>query len=64
MSTTRPILKGAVSIGDAADGESDYYFIEANEAEQALGRILEPVRQRIPNALILIPFAIFKFSAP
>src|SRR5258708_30618055 len=46
------------------DGESDYYFIEANEPELALGRILELVRQRIPKRFDLDPIRDIQILCP
>ena len=40
---------------DAGDGESDFFFVPAEDPEQAVERILTLVRERIPNRFGLDP---------
>src|SRR5258706_8617772 len=64
VSMAHRINKGELPDFGKPDGESDYYFIEANEPELALGRILELVRQRIPKRFDLDPIRDIQILCP
>jgi exodeoxyribonuclease V alpha subunit len=49
------INKGELPDFAKPEGDSDYYFIEANEPEKAIAVILELVRERIPKRFGLDP---------
>ena len=49
------INKGELPDFEKPEGESDYYFVEANEPERAVGVIMELVRERIPKRFGLDP---------
>ncbi len=46
------------------EGESDYYFVEANEPEKAVAVILELVRERIPKRFGLDPIHDIQILCP
>jgi exodeoxyribonuclease V alpha subunit len=46
------------------EGESDYYFVEANEPEKAVAVILELVRERIPKRFGLDPIRDIQILCP
>ena len=45
------------------EAESDFYFVEADDAETAVPRIIELVKTPSPVVLVSIPSAMSKFSA-
>ncbi len=49
VTTAHRIDKGELPELSKQPGESDFYFVEANEPEQAVPKILELVRNRIPR---------------
>jgi exodeoxyribonuclease V alpha subunit len=58
------INKGELPDFDRPEGESDYYFVEANEPEQAAALILELVRERIPKRFGLDPIRDIQVLCP
>jgi exodeoxyribonuclease V alpha subunit len=58
------INKGELPDFTKPDGESDYYFIEAGEPEQAAAVILELVRERIPKRFGLDPIRDIQVLCP
>jgi exodeoxyribonuclease V alpha subunit len=58
------INKGELPDFTKPDGDSDYYFIEAGEPEQATGVILELVRERIPKRFGLDPIRDIQVLCP
>src|SRR3974377_1219109 len=58
------INKGELPDFTKPDGDSDYYFIEAGEPEQAVAIILELVRERIPKRFGLDPIRDIQVLCP
>ncbi len=58
------INKGELPDFAKPEGDSDYYFIEAGEPEQATGVILELVRERIPKRFGLDPIRDIQVLCP
>ena len=55
VSNAHRINAGRMPEFDAGDGESDFYFVPAEDPEQAVERILALVRERIPRRFGLDP---------
>ncbi|MFZ1108671.1 MAG: ATP-dependent RecD-like DNA helicase, partial [Rhodomicrobium sp.] len=58
------INKGELPDFEKPEGESDYYFVEANEPERAVGVIMELVRERIPKRFGLDPIRDIQILCP
>ena len=58
------INKGELPDFAKPEGDSDYYFIEAGEPEQAIAVILELVRERIPKRFGLDPIRDIQVLCP
>ena len=58
------INKGEMPEFEKPEGESDYYFVEANEPERALDVIMELVRERIPKRFGLDPIRDIQILCP
>jgi exodeoxyribonuclease V alpha subunit len=58
------INKGEMPEFEKPEGESDYYFVEANEPERAVDVIMELVRQRIPKRFGLDPIRDIQILCP
>ena len=58
------INKGELPEFEKPEGESDYYFVEANEPEQAVPVIMELVRERIPKRFGLDPIRDIQILCP
>jgi putative SOS response-associated peptidase YedK len=58
------INKGELPEFEKPEGESDYYFVEANEPERAVGVIMELVRERIPKRFGLDPIRDIQILCP
>ena len=59
-----PYQKGELPEFEKPEGESDYYFVEANEPERAIGVIMELVRERIPKRFGLDPIRDIQILCP
>jgi exodeoxyribonuclease V alpha subunit len=58
------INEGRISDLSPPDGETDFYFVSAAEPEQAVGRIVELVRHRIPRRFGLDPIKDIQVLCP
>ncbi len=58
------INDGIVPVLDRPDGESDFYFVPADDPESAVARILELVRARIPRRFGLDPIRDIQVLCP
>ena len=58
------INKGEMPEFEKPEGDSDYYFVEANEPERAIEVIMELVRERIPKRFGLDPIRDIQILCP